>query len=141
MYCPFPWSQSSHNSSSFLRIAFLLGQCPCRRCEAKIGGDVGALQHVRRLILHSLFLETTAAFCSSKICIFLTGNTFSRTKTRDRCLLLAPFSVFSLHRGCTEASNWGGAIQSNPHCGISVRPPRQFYVFFIIAPPTTISCP
>ena len=61
-----------------------------------------------------------------KICIFLilTGNKFHAPKHGMGWMLLpSPFSCFRLRPGFAEASNLGGAaVQSNPHCGISVRP-------------------
>ena len=123
MYCPYPWSQNSHNSSSFLRIAFF--------CLVNVPGDAeqksGAMSEYcnmfdNRSCTRSSFPETTAAFvvCALPKYVFFSspGIHFHAPKHFS-----SHFSFFILHRGCNEASNWGGAIQcSNPHCGIRVRP-------------------
>ena len=133
LYYPFPWSQISHNSSSFfahcIQVFSLVnvpddarqksGRCWRTYCNM-FDGPLPAL-------------DITAAFvvvpAPPKYVFFsiLTGNKFHAPKHGMGWMLLpSPFSCFRLRRGFTEASNLGGAaVQSNPHCGISVRRPQN----------------
>ena len=82
--------------------------------------------------VHWLFLlETTAPFVVSvlpKYVSFSPGINFRAPKQwMPLSLFRSAISFFSSHRECTEASNWGGAIQSALRN--SSPPPKPFYAF------------
>ena len=147
LYYPFPWSQTSHNSSSFfLRIAFqFFAWSMSLMMRGRNRGDVGAhtatCSTARSPGYHCSIRRCS---CSSKICIFLilTGNKFHAPKHGMGWMLLpSPFSCFRLRRGFAEASNLGGAAVFGPiqsalrnFCPSS---PKHFTPFFIIASPTS----
>ena len=96
-------------------------------------GDVGARTYCNMFDSPLPALDITAAFvvvpALPKYVFFSSSPGINFTHQNmgwDGMLLPSPFSCFRLRRGFTEASNLGGAaVQSNPHCGISVRRPQN----------------